>query len=815
MEETSRKIQKVKYDGQISIATGASKTARHWKNKNINWSDLVEKLSITTRTPETEAEYKKMSKTEKDRIKDVGGFVGGCLKNGRRLKTNVQNRTLLTLDLDYVTGDVWGSIELLYDFAVVMYSTHTHTPDNQRLRLVIPLERPVLPDEYQAIGRMVANDLGIDQFDDTTYDPERLMYWPSTSSDGEYIFKFQDLEWLNPDEVLARYTFGWEDISYWPESSRARAKLNKSIDKQEDPLSKKGIIGAFCRTYTITEAIEEFLSDVYVPGKDETRYTYAEGSTTGGVVIYDDKFSYSHHGTDPASNICCNAFDLVRIHRFGELDEDAKEDTPVNRLPSFTAMKEFASNDSKVRTQIGKEKMEAAMEDFEEVDISDDDTEWLNKLDYTEQGKLKSTINNFNLIIENEPHLKGKIAYNEFSNRANVIGGLPWRKKGNLQDWNDTDDSGIREFIEKYYDISSTAKCADALALSFEKHSFHPIKDFIEPLVWDRQERIDTLFIDYLGAEDSSYVRTVTRKILVAAVARVFNPGCKFDNMPVLAGPQGIGKSTIIKKLGKDWYSDSLTTVSGKEAYEQLQGVWIIEMGEMMATKKADIEATKHFLSKTEDIYRVAYGRRTSRFPRQCVFIGTTNDREFLRDKTGNRRFWPIDVGIQDRKKSVFTDMTDYEIEQIWAEAYKLYKDNEPLYLNSEEEKEAVKQQNSHSEESAKAGLIEEFLNRPITDNWYELSINDRRLYMQGGDFGETPEGDIVRTKTCVMEIWCELFNGDPKQLTPLLSREINDILTGFDNWEKAKNPLSFGKIYGKQRAYTRKFNDLLETMSK
>lgn len=795
---------KIKYDGSIALATGKSKKETHWKNKNISWSDLVRKLSHTTRTPETVAEYKKMAKSDRDRIKDVGGFVGGTLKNGRRLKTNVANRTLLTLDLDYVEGDIWSSIELLYDFNVVMYSTHTHTADNQRLRLVIPLSRPVLPDEYQAISRMVADDLGIDQFDDTTYDPERLMYWPSTSSDGDYIFKYQDLPWLNPDEVLERFPFGWEDVSYWPESSRARAKLNKTISKQEDPLTKKGIIGAFCRTYSITEAIAEFISDIYIPGTDNTRYTYAEGSTTGGVVIYDDKFSYSHHGTDPASNICCNAFDLIRIHKFGELDEEAKEGTPANRLPSFTKMSEFSASNEKVMETIGKEKMLAAQEDFEQVEevIS---TEWLKKLEYTESGKLRSTISNFSLIIENEPLLKEKIAYNEFSNRAVVIGQLPWRKKGNMGDWNDTDDSGLREFIEKYYGISSTAKCADALALSFEKHSFHPIKDYLESLTWDGVERVNTLFIDYLGAEDNSYVRTVARKIIVAAVARVLVPGIKFDNMPVLAGPQGMGKSTIIKKLGKQWYSDSLTTVSGKEAYEQLQGVWILEMGEMMATKKADIEATKHFLSKTEDIYRVAYGRRTSRFPRQCVFIGTTNDREFLRDRTGNRRFWPIDVGINPNTKSVFDDLTQYEIDQIWAEAVELWRAGEKLYLTGEEEKEAKRQQEEHSEESAKAGLIEEYLNKLLPEDWYELSITERRNFIHETEFGESREGTIRRDKTCVMEIWVELFSGDPKQLTPMQSREINDILSGIKGWKKYNSKLRFGKSYGIQRAYIRK----------
>ena len=807
MEPTkeNKPLSKIKYDGSISLATGKSKKETHWKNKNMLYSALIEKLSNTTRTPETYGDFKKMPKTDRDRIKDVGGFVGGSLKNGRRKAENVANRTVLSLDLDYVSGDIWSSIEVLWDFSVTMYSTHTHAPDNQRLRLIIPLSRPVLPDEYQAVSRMIADDLGIDQFDDTTYEPSRLMYWPSTSSDGEYVFKVQDLAWLNPDEVLARYTFGWQDISYWPESSRTRAKLLSSIKRQEDPLEKKGVIGAFCRTFSISEAIGEFLSDVYTAGADDTRYTFVDGSTTGGVVVYEDKFSFSHHGTDPTSGILCNAFDLVRINKFGHLDDEASEDTPANRLPSFTRMNEFASGNDKVMLTLGTERMEKAQEDFDTV-ISDEkiSTEWLKEMKYTERGMVRCTISNFLLIVENEPLLKGKIAYNEFSNRAVVIDKLPWRNKDNKSDWTDIDDSGLREFIEKYYSISSTTKCADALALAFENHSYHPIKDYLNSLTWDGVKRINTLFIDYLGAEDNLYVRTVTRKIIVAAVARVFVPGIKFDNMPVLSGPQGIGKSTLIKKLGKEWYSDSLTTVQGKEAYEQLQGVWMIEMGEMMATKKADIEATKHFLSKTEDIYRVAYGRRTSRFPRQCIFIGTTNDNEFLRDRTGNRRFWPIDVGVCSHSKNVWEHMNKDEVNQIWAEAVELWKNKEPLHLSKDEEKEATMQQDSHSEESAKSGLIEEYLNKPLPENWYDLGITEKRNYIQGSDFGDVPEGNMLREKTCVMEIWVELFNGDPKQLAPMQSREINDILGGLYGWEKYKSKLRFGKIYGVQRAFIR-----------
>ncbi|MCC0696913.1 virulence-associated E family protein [Clostridioides sp. ES-S-0048-02] len=791
----------VRHDGQLMLATGKSKLETHWKNKSILWSELVNRLSKTLRTQETYTEYRKMSKTEKDRVKDVGGFVGGSLKNGRRKAENIANRSIITLDIDYANKDIWEDITLLNDYACLMYSTHSHTENNPRYRLVIPLARPVLPEEYQAISRMIADAMGIDMFDDTTYQPHRLMYFPSTSIDGDYIFKFQDGEFLNPNEILDLY-LDWTDVSYWPESSRERQKFNTQLKKQQDPIEKDGIIGAFCRSYSITESIDIFLDEVYIPGIDETRYTYAEGSTSGGVVIYDDKFSYSHHGTDPASGILCNAFDLVRIHKFGELDEDAKPETPVNRLPSFTRMSEFASSDTKVRKTIGRENIDKAKDDFGDIDFKDD--EWLTKLEYDNKGSYKKTTNNILMFIENDPYLKGKIAYNEFSNRAVVLGKLPWRRDDKLNDWNDSDDSGLRHHIETIYNISSPSKVNDALVIAFENNTFHPIKDYLNSLKWDGIKRVDTLLIDYLGAEDIHYTRIIIRKVLVAAVARVFNPGIKFDNMIVLSGPQGIGKSTFIKKLGGDWYSDSLTTVQGKEAYEQLQGVWLLEMGEMMATKKADIEAVKHFLSKSEDIYRVAYGKRTSRFLRQCVVIGTTNDKEFLRDKTGNRRFWPIDTGVKKNNKNIFNGQLDNERNQVWAEALELYKANEPLYLSDEEKKEAEKQQKNHSEENAKSGIIEEYLNKPITENWYDLSISEKREYIHGSDFGELKEGIILREKTCVMEIWVELFNGEPKQLTPILSREINDILKGLDGWEPHSSHLRFGKVYGKQRAYIR-----------
>ena len=795
---------------KIFIAIGRNRKETKWKNIEITYEELIEKLKITTRTRETFKEYKRMSKTQRDEIKDVGGFVGGGLKDGRRKAENLANRSLITLDMDSVdisVNELWDSITMLNDYEILMYSTHSHAPKSPRLRLVIPLDRPVLPDEYQAVSRKLAEEIGIDMFDDTTYEPSRLMYWPSTSSDGEYIFKIQEGHWLDPDSVLDKY-LDWRDVSFWPVSSRQDIRINSQIKKQEDPLEKKGIIGAFCRTYSISEVIDKFLDEVYIPTNVEGRYTYSEGSTVGGLVTYEDKFAYSHHGTDPASGILCNAFDLVRIHKFGIRDEEAKESTPVNRLPSFLAMSELASLDDDVKTTLGTERLNEAMEDFDLEGIKDEeiDTEWFKKLDYDKKGNLRNTIDNVVIILENDPRIKGKMIYNEFSNRATVVGKLPWSDEVD-RDWRDDDDAGIRYFMESNYNLTGAGKIADAVTMIYQKNRVHPVRDYLNSLTWDGVKRVETLLTDYLGAEDTLYTRAVIRTHLAAAVARVFKPGCKYDTVLTLTGPQGIGKSTFIRYLGKDWFNDSLDTVKGKEAYEQLQGSWLIEMGELMATRKADIEAVKLFLSKTEDIYRVAYGKRTSRFKRQCIFWGTSNDKEFLRDKTGDRRTWPVDCGLVGIKKSIFKDLKD-EVDQIWAESIELYKSGHKLYLEGEEAKEALRQQRSHAEDSPKTGLIEEYLERDYPINWDDMDLFERRNYL------DNPEDDfdsVASTKTmkkdkaCVMEIWCELFKGDPKSLTPILSREINDILKTLDEWEKAKSNLSFGKNYGKQRAFIRK----------
>lgn len=802
----------VKTDIDLNIAVGESRHSLKWKNLSMPWSKLLYRLSETRRTNETIKEYFRMTKAQRDDLKDVGGFVGGTLKTGRRKAENLANRTLLSLDLDHVTTsveDVWASITLFFGNELCIYTTHSHTPKKPRIRLIMPLDRPVLPDEYQAIARRVASDIGIDMFDDTTYTPVRLMYWPSTAMDGEYVFKHQKGSLLKADEVLAGY-FDWTDINEWPTSSREDNLIVNKAKRQEDPYEKRGFIGAFCRTYSIAEVIDKYLPDVYAETGHDGRYTYKDGSTVGGLVTYEDKFAYSHHGTDPISEQLCNAFDLVRIHKFGALDEadDVKPNTPINRLPSFTKMTELAQHDEAVKKTLGRERFEAVDEDFDFDEVLDPEVEkpnldWLSELSYDKKGEIENTIQNALVVLENDPRVKNKLIYDEFANRAIVKDNVPWTDQEE-HDWMDMDDSGVRFYLETKYNITTAYKIEDAKNLIFDRNKFHPIRDYLHSLKWDGQKRVERLFIDYLGADDNIYTRTVAKIQLVGAITRVMRPGAKFDTMATFTGPQGIGKSTFIAKLSKGYYSDNLNTMSGKEAAELIQGVWHIELGELNATKKSDRDLVKSFLSRQEDIYRVAYAKHTSRFPRQCVFWGTTNDTDFLRDPTGDRRTYPIQCHSLLPVKDIWTDL-DKELDQIWAEAFEMYKKGEPTYLKGEALEIATKVQGEFREDTPLSGLIAEYLDKDYPADWDVMELVDRVSFLRG-DADTFTHGDLTyrKDRVCVLEIWCELLNKRPGDLKPINSREINDVLRGLEGWESNRHPISFGPIYGRQRGYVR-----------
>ena len=625
----------------------------------------------------------------------------------------------------------------------------------------------------------------MDYFDDSTYEPERLMYWPSTPSDGEYIFKIINGKIINPDEYLSKLS-DWRDCSLWPTSSRQSEVLKREISKQQDPLNKNGIVGAFCRTYGIEDVISIFLPDVYTPSAVEGRYDYISADSSAGVVIYEDKWTYSHHATDPASSKLLNAFDLVRVHKFGDLEEKA----------SFNAMADFASKDEKVKLLIAEERKAKAQTDFNNKD-------WEKQLDYESRSTvLKNSLHNITLILENDEALKG-IVFNQLADGLEIKNKVPWNHPARF--WRDADDAQLISYVDSRYGTFSARNYEIAVTKVADDRSYHPIREYLNSLPpWDSKPRVESLLIDYLGAEDNEYVRSVTKKTLCAAIARVLTPGIKFDNILVLNGAQGVGKSTLISKLGGAWYSDSLslTDMNDKTAAEKLQGYWLLEIGELAGMRKADIDKVKAFISRQDDKYRASFGRRVTPHPRQCVFLGTTNsEKGYLRDITGNRRFWTVKTPGSDGKQP--WQLTTEDINQIWAEAIHYVEKGEKLYLDADLEELSKHEQRAAMEQDEREGIVREYLDKLLPENWDEMNIYDRQEYIRSPDDPTSPKGITLRQIVCNMEIWCECFGKQKEDMKPIDSHAIATIMEHIDNWVKT-GKYTYLRIYGKQRTYSR-----------
>ena len=772
----------------MKIAYGNSRMEKRWKNNEISWDDFCRRVSTTQTTTETVEEYRKMTKPQQDAVKDVGGFVGGHLRGGRRKTGTVLCRSMLTLDMDHGTPDILDELSLLNSHELCVYSTHKHTPEAPRLRLIFPLKRDVSEEEYPALARKVAQEIGMDLFDDTTYQPHRLMYWPSTSRNGEYVYQVMDGDILDPDAYLGMYD-DWRDVSTWPVSSRESEAVKKAAKQQADPLAKTGAVGAFCRTYPIREAIEKFLPDVYAPSAMEGRYDYIPADSSAGVIIIDEKFAYSFHATDPACGQLLNAFDAVRVHKFP--DDDPKK--------SYNAMAEFAAADERVKLRIFEEKRQAAAEDFDEADPD----AWKKQLQYEKKSmELKNNLHNLMLILENDENLKG-IVFNQLADGMEIRGKVPWPHPAKF--WRDADDAQLICYVDAAYGTFSARNYDIAVTKAVDDRSYHPIREFFETLPdWDGVERADTLLIDYLGAEDTPYVRAVTRKELCAAYCRVYHPGIKFDSMIVLNGDQGIGKSTLIAKLGGEWYSDSLnlSDMNDKTAAEKLQGYWIMEIGELAGMRKADLDKVKAFISRQDDKYRASFGRRVTPHPRQCVFFGTTNSQNgYLRDITGNRRYWNVKVPGNGKYKP--WDMDEDTVKQVWAEVMVYAKAGEKLYLPPELEAYAKEEQRAAMERDDREGLVQEYLDMLLPGNWDSMDVYKRRDYVRDADDPMRPDGIIRRMEVSNMEIWCECFGKAKEDMKPSDSYSIAAIMERMDGWSRTGKAKVL-PIYGKQRIYRR-----------
>lgn len=755
----------LKHDFDLDIATAHSRLSKTWRNKPWRWSDILAKCAETKRTGESVREYQRMSREEQSSVKDVGGFVGGYLSNGIRKTANVIYRTLVTLDIDYGTADIWDDFTLNFGCAAMVYSTHKHTPEKPRLRLVLPANRQMSPAEYEPVCRYWTSRIGIELFDHTTYQLPRLFYWPSTSRDGVYFFDYQDGPAFDVDEVLASYK-NPQDVSEWPMSSREGDALAHEIRKAGDPTEKPGLIGAFCRAYTIGEAIDKFLPEVYDKTATEGRYTYRAGSVAGGLVCYEDKYAYSHHETDPASMRLCNAFDLVRIHLFGVHDEGCRA-ADITKLPSYTKMQDFAAADKAVRMLLTKERMADAGSDFAGIDVDDQessgapDNDWMANLDYDKKGNAKATPKTLKTIMLNDPGFK-MVRYDLFSQRDTIVDATcPFVGTHGVDEVDDTSLSRMCGYLSEMYgiDLSINSLVDKMLKLTAPERSYHAVRDFITSATWDGTPRVETLLIDYLGAEDTELNRAVTRKWMAGAVGRAIDidaddgEGIKFDYCLVLYGEQGTGKSTFAETLANRWRGSISFADARKEQYETLQRSWIVEIPEFKGMKTADTDAVKDLISSRSDNFRAAYARQWNKNPRHSILIGSTNNEHFLKDVSGNRRFWIVKVTGGEGVRH-WRDKLKSEVGQIWAEAYAIYKAGEPLMLSEELDRQMRTYAENFNEVMGDPlrDYLAEWLAIPLPADWSTYEPKKRADYYKHYDALEAV-CTVIREDIAICEI--------------------------------------------------------------
>lgn len=847
------------------------------KNLWTHWGEFILKFEDPHRVEVTESAYAKLSQDERAELKNAAGYWFAAHGNeGKRRLADLSPRELLTLDVDNADRRLPGLLEMgvtgISHWEFMAHSTLSSTARKPRLRVVVPMSRIVSTEDFPAVCRIFAwhLDVALEQTDPVSYRPAQMMFMPVVCKDAAYTYIHNEGDELDPYAMMEAWALevhgdpeAWRDFSKLPRSDREE-NLRQSAKKAEVPTEKSGIVGAFCRAYDVEAAIAEFIPDVYELGNvhpnGKPRYNYIAGSGANGVVVEDDGlFIYSHHGSDPCGDRLSNAFDMVRLHRFAELDAEAHGNTSPGSLPSFKAMQKLAKDDKLVMAELMADRIDLE-EQFEDADVDIQDAayepqdegdaivqaalaadplvralvgvplepeaaalidggpskppkDWLAGLDTDDNGNIRTTIHNVNIIVQNDSRTWGAIGYNEFLNKTVAVKTIksktPYVTPIRVMDtvngdpWEDIMDTTIRAFLtapagkkKPGYGLPTVSDrdVRGAVELASKRAIFHPVKQFFESQAWDGQERLDTLLIRYLGCPDTTYHRLVIRLSLVAAVARTYEPGHKFDYAIIFKGFQGVGKSTFIRALAMGrWFGELHGDMSDKNRMvEQMLGKLIMELPELAGVNRSEIADTKAFISATEDTVRLAYAHHPKTYRRQGIFIGSTNDDKYLKDPTGNRRFWPVNVEVD----LIDTPALLHEMPQVWAEALAVYRQMRaekptgslPLFLEDHDARleaqaaqEAARQENP---DEANAGAWAEWLDQPF-------SVDDTGF--DGGTMA-------VRTRVCGLTIHRELNErtGSPSNAeAQAISRALHLML----GWKSAGGSLRARHApYGLQR---------------
>lgn len=689
----------------LNIATAARTDAKRWRNGVISWGELIAKLQ-----------------TEPAGHKECGGYVLGRLLGERRSKTTIQTRDAVSLDADSHADPqlIADNLDVL-GIEAFIHTTFNSAPDDLRLRIIIPLSRSVAPDEYHAIAGTLINLLGADQFDPTSVQPERFMYWPAA----------QNPEWFQSRRVEGEPADADDLLKDWDPDLTKRAEPRV---RKKNPEELGGVVGAFNRAFSIEEAIEAF--DLPYEPVGQGRWHLVGARAIAGLNTVAPGLVFSHHVTDPAHGKTCSAFDLVRLHRYGHLDEDSPVDTPIQKLPSHVAMEEEFRSHPKI------------MGDFLGEDFSDlEDAEaWKLDLEMDRAGRLKPLVKNWDLLRDHDPAFK-VVFYNEMTLSLEISADLPWRPlEEGREGFTEVDTMELAAYLERTYRMQnvSRTRVEEVVAMAAHRRRRNPVAEWLQTLVWDGTPRMETCLP---GVEVNEHTRLVARKCLVAAVARMLQPGVKWDHSLILHGSEGLGKTHWIERMALG-HSDSLGRIGDKDTLLAMQRAWIMISDEGHSLSRADDNAQKEFLTRTADVFRAPYTRYAVAHPRHCVIWGSTNDQVFLRRIEGNRRF----LIVRCNEKVDFDALTDEYVEQVWAEAVAAYRAGEKLFLDDEESIVAKTHREEFLEEDVLYGIISEYVDRPVPMSWAEMSPEERAMWL--GD--PLNRGEVLQDQVCSMQIWCE-----------------------------------------------------------
>lgn len=752
----------------IDILTGTSRLSKGWTNEQYSWEAFVALLhgkAWENTTPESMAQYAAMTKEQRTAAKDVGGFVGGrSAQDGPRNKGCIVARSLVALDADDLQEPADDMFRGLDGLTYVAYTTHSSTPEHPRWRILIPLSEEVPAERFERVSRELGRRVGEENLDPSTHQAERLMFWPSCCADAAVEWREGVGELADPERLLSCTT-----DEEWSRTFRDEFRRNRVAQDGRgagDPRQKPGVIGAFCRAYTVSEAIRTFIPSVYTHNRGLV-WTYNGGSSYGGMRIFDaeELWCYSHHATDPAGGRALNAFDLVRIHLFGR---DEVEGVPMNRQPAFLKMEALCRADANVAPLIrDNAPAPVSTDSFDDIPDTEesDGSMTVEKVKEFLKGSDggKPTPANLYYVMSNDPNLAGKFRYNTFAQDIYVMPGLPepWEADEPEHVLCDVDYNRLSLYLSTVYGMHRNQdRQRDAVNIVAEACRYNPLTDYLDSLEWDGCCRVETLLHDALGAEDNAMNRRITRMHLAAAVARAYEPGIKYDHILTLHGQEGTGKSSLIESLaGDDWYLNRGLDPKDKDTVVGLRGNWLVEVGEMMGYKTSEVELWKSFLTTRVDKVRLPYARRDSTLPRQCIFFATTNEDEFLKGSNGDRRFLPVHcAGVGGMRDAVMERVRE-ERDQIWAEAVQYYRDGEKLYLNSDEIRQMrdILDGVSQTVQDPHIGLIIEAISRAKPWNWYQLTADERHQWWERGyaidNHGQEIINDFKPRYTCRKEL--------------------------------------------------------------